>query len=112
MLFAFSGASVLVEIIYRILPIPLLLWLISNVMLRGRGQSQVFWILALLLSALEPLGQITDLAALPVPIMVIDTSLQYAENFVEVTFFRKYGFLSAILVRFGFYLIWHVLYVH
>src|SRR5207245_4708590 len=53
-LFYTSGAIV-VEVVDRLLPVPLLLWLVSNVLLRGRGQSQIFWILAVL-STLIDLG--------------------------------------------------------
>jgi hypothetical protein len=58
----YPGGAILVEVLYRLLPIPLLLWLISSVLLRGRAQPQVFWTLAVLSSAIEPLSQ--DLLAL------------------------------------------------
>jgi len=113
MFLAFSiGAPVIVEVVYRLLLIPLLLWVISNVILRGRGQTPTFWVLAVLLSAFEPLGQASDLRVLPVPVMVIDAALQYALNLTQAAFFRKYGFLASILVRAGFYLVWHVVYIH
>jgi hypothetical protein len=113
MFLAFSvGGSILVEVIYRLLPIPLLLWLISTVILKKRGQTQTFWVLAILLSALEPLGFTSDLSVLPIPVMVMDASLMYVVNLTQATFFRKYGFLASILVRAGFYLVWHALYVH
>ena len=35
-----------------------------------------------------------------------------ATNFTQAAFLRRYGFLAAILVRFGFYVVWHVLYIH
>ena len=34
----------------------------------------------------------------------------YAFNFVQAAYFRRYGFLSAIVVRLGVYLVWHVIY--
>jgi hypothetical protein len=36
----------------------------------------------------------------------------FAFNMVQAGFFRRYGFLTAIIVRVAFYLIWHVAYVH
>ena len=33
----------------------------------------------------------------------------YALNFAQAWFFRKRGFLAAIVVRVAFYLVWHVL---
>ena len=53
----YPGGAILVEVVYRLLPVPLLLWLISNVLLRGRAQPYVFWILAVLTSLIEPASQ-------------------------------------------------------
>jgi hypothetical protein len=108
----FTSAPVLVEVLYRLLIIPVLLLLVSNLILRGRGQSQVFWVLALLTSALEPLSQYIDWRILSGGLVVFYVAELFALNLTQAAFFRKYGFLAAILVRVGFYLVWHVLYVH
>lgn len=106
------AAPILVEALYRLLILPLLLWLISNVLLKGRGQDRTFWVLAIVLSALEPFTQTPDLRVLPPVVMALDATLQYLLNLTQAAFFRKCGFLAAIVVRAGFYLVWHVLYVH
>jgi hypothetical protein len=51
-----------VEVSYRLLAVPMLLWLISGLVLRGRWQVQVFWLLAVLSSPVEPVSQ--NLAAI------------------------------------------------
>lgn len=112
MLLIFAVAAVIQTLIFRILPLSLLLWLIANWLLRGRGQAKTFWLLAILLSALEPLAQTSDLAILPLSVMAADALFYYAVCLTEASFFRQYGFLAAILARFGFYFVWHVLYVH
>lgn len=61
----YSGGAVIVEVFYRLLPVPLLLWLVSNLALRGRHRETVFWVLAALTSLIEPATQ--DLAALQRP---------------------------------------------
>lgn len=106
----YSGGAILVEVLYRLLPIPLLLWLISNVALRGRWQNEVFWGLAILSSAMEPTSQ--DLMSLPlgVPLFLSLYVPDYAFNLTQALFFRKYGFLAALFVRLGDYLIWHIIY--
>jgi hypothetical protein len=38
----YPGGAIIVEVVYRQLRIPLLLWLISGVMLRGHHQDRVF----------------------------------------------------------------------
>jgi hypothetical protein len=72
----------------------------------------LFWALAVLTSLLEPLGMLADLQVLPVGLMVFLGMALFSINFTQAVFFRKYGFLASILVRLGFYLVWHVLYIH
>jgi hypothetical protein len=109
-LLLYPGGAIIVEVLYRLVPIPLLLWLISSVILRGRSQTQTFCALAALTSLLEPAGQ--DLSYLPYGIIPVAASFlpDYAFNFVQAIFFRRYGFLAAIVVRLGDYLVWHILY--
>jgi hypothetical protein len=108
----YSGGAIIVEVFYRLLPIPLLLWLISNLVLRGRAQHRVFWVLAALTSLIEPATQ--DLIALQRSELVAAASvvfvIDYALNFMQALFFRRYGFLAAILMRVATYAVWHVLY--
>jgi len=107
-----SGGAIFVEVFYRLLPIPLLLWLISNVALRGRGQDQVFAALAALTSLIEPVTQ--DLPALQRPELAVAASvvfvIDYALNLVQAILFRRSGFLAAILMRVATYAVWHVAY--
>lgn len=106
----YPGGAIIVEVVYRIFLIPLLLWLISSVILRGRHQERVFWILAVLTSFLEPVSQ--DLhAVIAGPSRLAFTCVfaeDYALNLSQAWLFRRYGFLSAILLRVVFYLLWHV----
>jgi hypothetical protein len=112
MLLIFTAAPILVEVIYRLLLIPLLLWLISTVLLTGRAQHTIFWILAVATSLLEPLTQSPDLRILSPGVAAILATGYFAINMTQAYSFRKYGFLASIMVRVGFYLVWHVLYVH
>jgi hypothetical protein len=88
-----------------------LLWLISNVLLRGRGQGQMFWVLAVLTSLIEP-GQ-QDLMYLQASGVLLAAS-QFAPDFVlnltQAAMFRRSGYLASILVRVATYLVWHVVY--
>jgi hypothetical protein len=38
--------------------------------------------------------------------------LLYMLNLSQAILFRKRGFLAAILMRAGFYLVWHAIYAH
>jgi hypothetical protein len=108
----YPGGAVIVEVIYRLFLIPVLLWLISSVFLKGKGQTQVFWVLAILTSLIEPLTQDLDALQLGTVMFAAVMLKGFGVNFLQAAFFRKYGFLAAIIVRIAFYLIWHVVYVH
>jgi hypothetical protein len=105
----YPGGAILVEVFYRLLPIPVLLWLMSNGLLRGRGQAPLFWVLAVLTSLIEPLSQ--DLEALRVGAVGLFASqfgYDYGFNLAQAVLFRRYGFLAAIVLRAAQYLVWHV----
>ena len=118
-LFVYTSGTVIVESLFRLFPLPVLLWLISYVVLKKRWQEQTFWVLALLLSLLEPLfqliGQMTPevmanfwpfFVALFLPMLLTNYPMGIAQAFV----FRRYGFLASFSLRMGFYIIWHIVY--
>ncbi len=116
-LFVYTGGIVLVEAVFRILAIPLFLWLISNLFLRGCGQNQTFWILAVILSLIEPVTQglgIIFLKSSANPMILLLTQFlpyfvtDYPLNLGQAIFFRKYGFLASFAMRLGFYVMWHI----
>jgi len=108
----YAGGAIIVEVFYRLLPIPLLLWLVSNLAMRGRYREPVFWVLAALTSLIEPGTQ--DLAALQRPGLeaaaITVFGVDYVLNFVQAVMFRRYGFLAAIVTRVSAYVVWHVIY--
>jgi hypothetical protein len=114
-LLVYSAGAITMEMLYLLLPVPLLLWLISGGILRGRGQAQTFWVLALLSSAAEPLLQGTSivlvaggaLSPLTIALYAVES---FSHNLASAIFFRRYGILAAILVRLGHYMVWHVIY--
>ena len=108
----YPGGAILVEVVYRLLPVPLLLWLISNLLLRGRAQTGVFWVLALLSALIEPATQDLDAFKFGGSVVLVASAFvpDYLLNLAQVVMFRRYGFLAAIFTRVCFYLIWHVAY--
>lgn len=111
-LFAYSGGAVLVEVLYRFFTIPLLLWITSNLIFRGRYQVPIFWVLAIILSAWEPYSQARVVAtpALAPGWVAAQMVYEYALNLSEVTLFRRYGFFAAYVLRVADYLVWHIAY--
>lgn len=121
-LFVYTSGTVIVESLYRLFPLPVLLWLISYVILKKRWQEQTFWVLALLLSFFEPLGQLTGqmdqmtpemmenfgkiFVTMFLPMLLTNYPMGVAQAYV----FRRYGFLASFTLRMGFYIIWHIAY--
>lgn len=112
MFFVFTSAPIIVEVVYRLFLIPFMLWIVSKVTRNNKVWIFVFWALAILTSLLEPLGMYPDLQVIPGYVAVLLALIYFGVNMTQAGFFRKYGFLAAIMVRMGFYFIWHVLYVH
>jgi hypothetical protein len=108
----YPGGAVLVEVFYRLLPVPLLLWLICGLLLRGRRQSSAFWTLAVLTSFIEPTTQ--DLGVLQYGVSPLVAGSEwltdFSFNFCQAALFRRYGFVAAIATRVAMYLVWHTAY--
>ena len=106
-LLIYPGGAVIVEILYRLFPIPFLLFLLGPVLRREGRQEIAFWVLALLLSLAEPIGDF-GLRPLGAGVVAAVFLQDYALNLSQAWLFRKAGFLSAIWLRVVFYLVWHV----
>jgi len=108
-IFFYSAGAIFVEVVYRLLPIPLLLGIIS-IFVRNQGaREKVFWVLAILTSIIEPLTNTAAsqfLAPLALTFVLVQS---FTTNFLQAVFFRKYGFLAATLLRIAFYMSFHVL---
>jgi hypothetical protein len=112
----YAYGALLLEIMLRLFTIPLLVWLFSNVILRGRWQTQVFWIAVIIAALYEPLPhmreQLGGAAGLTVLIITIKWAIEplFLANVVSGWLFRRYGFLAALVMRLSFYLVWHIIY--
>ncbi len=116
-LFASITAGIGEEIIFRLFYIPFWLWLISRVLLRGRFELAVFWIVSVasalvfavahLPSALAILG-LSNVAELPLALWLEMLLLNGALSLLAATYFRKHGFLAAVGIHFWTDIIWHV----
>lgn len=104
----YPGGAIIVEVLYRLFLIPALLWLVSTKLCRGRWQNEIFWVLAILTSLVEPAGDL-GLRELGFATMASVFLQDFGLNLAQAWLFRRYGFLAAILLRVFFYLVWHVL---
>jgi hypothetical protein len=114
-LLAYSAGGILVDVELRLFTVPFLLWLVSNVLLRGRAQTRTFWVLAATSTLFEPVLQGVGLAIMGggviTPLMLgAYTLTAIPHNLAQVVLFRRYGLVASILVRQAYYLVWHILY--
>lgn len=118
-LFVYTSGTVVIEAVFRLFLFPLLFWLICYIALKKRWQEQTFWVLILLFSLLEPLGQLSGQMTPKVMenfwqffvMMFLPMLLtNYPMGVMQAYLFRKYGFLASFMVRMGYYIIWHIAY--
>lgn len=100
----FSGAFE-IEVFYRLIPISLGLFIASKIK-SGKYLTETFWILAVLTALREPLEQFPSGEIWFVVYALISG---FAMNFLQAVYFKKAGFLAALNIRLGHYLLWHIL---
>lgn len=108
----FLYGGIVSEILSRLFPIPLMVWLISNLLLRGRAQGPVSWAAVLLSSFVEPLSQVGAMVMLGIgsgPSIAFTFLLIFAANLALGRLFRAYGFGASVVMRLAFYSLWHVI---
>lgn len=96
-IFVYSAAAIFVEVVYRLLTIPLLLALISIVVRSQSAREKMFWVLAFLTSLIEPIINTAASQYLTLLALTFVLVQSFAANFLRAIFFRKCGFLAAIL---------------
>lgn len=104
--FAYTAGAVVVESLYRLIPIPIAIW-IGRLVLRERGMSIIFWVVATLTSLIEPLGQARVLLDQPFIFTVIAIFIFFF-NLLQASLLKSYGVAAPLITRISFYLIWHV----
>jgi hypothetical protein len=109
--FAFGG--LLEEIAIHLFLLPALIWLISSLLLRGRGQTATFWTVTLVSGVAYWLLQMNGIAiffpekftpALAAQLFLIIVGVIVG----GAAAFRRAGFLAALSFRYGLYLVWHI----
>ena len=117
--FASITAGIGEEVIFRLFFISFWVWLISQVILKGKYKNKVFWIVTFLsaiafagahlpsIMFLENIEQISNLSlVLIIEIFLLNSFI----SFPAAYYFRKYGVLAAVGIHFWADIIWHVIY--
>jgi hypothetical protein len=113
-LVVFSLAGITEEIIIHLFLTTLLVWLISGLVFKGRHQEPVFWTIAAGGAVLYWLLQLSALMTyFPEHFSIALAAQAFFIILVTITagayLFRRTGFLAALSLRYGFYLVWHII---
>jgi hypothetical protein len=107
----YFGGAIIVNIIYYLIPIPIVVYIVSTWLLKGKAEGIVYWSVGLVIAFFEPLTnpgisiiQQVGIIAIPLSISVL------IFNLTTILFIRKFGFIAALFLRLGHYAVWHILY--
>ncbi|HEY8595954.1 MAG TPA: hypothetical protein VIL84_11995 [Devosiaceae bacterium] len=102
------GGAIVLECLFRLIPLSVIYWLIGRVVLHGRHEHVVFWSIAAITALLEPLGNLPGIAG-GQPMLWAVIAVIYGANLVEAALFRRYGWPAPIMARIAMFGAWHVL---
>ncbi len=106
------------ELMFRLFFISLWTWLIGRVILRGRWQAQVYWVVSVFsalafamghLPAVMFLGGWTDMSQIPPVLLFEIILLNGLLAMVAAYLFKKFGYLAPVGVHLWADVVWHVL---
>lgn len=102
----------LLESFLRLFWLPFFVFVFSRLLLRGRGDKTVFWIGATIAALYEPSPFIADHLQRGDVAAAAAEFLQplFIANLLAAWEFRRFGLWAPFLMRYAFYLVWHVLY--
>jgi membrane protease YdiL (CAAX protease family) len=112
------NAAIGEEIIFRLFLIPFGVWLISNILLKERGQSSIFWFVSTIsavafslahLPAVLLMFNVKAVSEIPTAIMIEILLLNGILSFLASYYFKKFGFLAAVSFHFWTNVVWHVI---
>ncbi len=106
------------ELLFRLFFIPFWVWLISRLILKGKGEDKVFWVVSIVSALAFALGHLPALMLLfgfktvseiSLALMLEIILLNGAVSLFCAYYFRKYGFLAPVGIHFWTDVIWHVI---
>lgn len=104
-LFLYTYGAVFIEVTYRLIPF-MIFMLPATKYTSPSFQRNLFLGLAILSSLYEPIDQFPTGETW---FRIYAFTSGFLMNFLQAWCFRQYGFFSALAVRLGHYLIWHIL---
>jgi hypothetical protein len=114
---ASASAGIGEEVIFRLFFISFWVWLVANVILKGKWQNQIFWIVAVASAFAFALAHVPSIMYLfglktigdiPLALMSEIILLNGALSIVAAYYFKTCGFLAAVSIHFWADVVWHV----
>ena len=100
--------SIVQESLFRLGPIPILAWTIGKLAFRDGAKPQVFWVVAIALSLVEPVVQSAMFIQARPDMALISGGVAVAGNIAWVALYRRFGWPALLIVRIVLELGWHV----
>jgi hypothetical protein len=116
--FASLSAGIGEELIFRLFFISLWVWIISTLILRGKGRNIVFWIITIFSGLVFAIGHIPSVMIMYnysslseiSPVLWLEIILLNGIISIFAAFYmKKFGFLAAVGVHFWADIVWHVI---
>jgi hypothetical protein len=108
-------ASVSAAILYYLFALAFTVWFVGVLLLSRHWPSQVFWILAVVVSFWEPWvlasqhhWALMRFTSAPAGVCGV-LALIYAMDFASAVLFRRFGFLAALILRISAMAVWHII---
>ncbi len=106
------------EMVFRLFFIPLLVWLVSRVVLKGQQEQVVFWNAAIFSAVFFAAGHIpsvmylldvASLSDIPAAMLAEMFLLNGVLSLVAAYLMRKSGYLAAVTLHTSTDIVWHVI---
>ncbi len=117
-LVASAAAGIGEEAIFRLFFVSFWVWLIGFVVLRGRGQRVVFWVVSVLSALVFAFGHLPavmfilgvgTIQEVPSILLAEIVLLNGTLSLFAADYLRRYGFLAAVGIHFWTDVVWHVI---
>ncbi len=106
-LLAYTAGGIVVESLFRFVPLGVVTFLVVKLITRGRWLQQVFIAVAIVSCALEPLTQVGILTGHPAAMVAVAT-LIYLFGLTASWQLWRYGVAAPLIMRLAFYGVWHL----
>jgi hypothetical protein len=112
-------ASIGEEVIFRLFFISFWVWVISYLILKGRWQNRIFWLITIISAFLFSFSHIPtvqyimgigNIGEIPHALMIEIMVLNGVLSLFVAYYFRMYGFLAAVGIHLWTDIVWHVIY--